>query len=259
MLSLHSVAVERGGRPAVSNATLDVDGGEWHAIVGPNGAGKSSLIKAVCGLLTFSGTITFDGKDWSSLGRAERARLIGYVPQDPYIPDAMEVFDYVMLGRTSSMSLLAAPRSSDRRAVQAILQDLGSSDLAERRVDSLSGGERQRVVFARALVNDPRLLLLDEPTTGLDFGRQQDVLDLLDRLRHERDIPVLSALHDLNLVLQYADRVSVMSDGRTVGSGAPRQVITRESVAKYFGARVEVFDGPTGPVVAPVRRGEPLA
>jgi iron complex transport system ATP-binding protein len=167
----------------------------------------------------------------------------------------MTVRAYVLLGRTPHLGYFGGERRVDHRAVDAALDQLDLVPFARRRLDTLSGGERQRATLARALAQDAPLLLLDEPTTALDMGRQQQVLEIVDRLRTSRGLTVLSTMHDLTLAGQYADRLLLLDGGRLVASGSADEVLTRALITEHYGAEVEVVDaGGSGFVVVPVRR-----
>jgi iron complex transport system ATP-binding protein len=164
------------------------------------------------------------------------------------------VTDYVLLGRTPHLSTLARERPSDLQVVSQVLARLDLGELAARALFTLSGGERQRAVLARVLAQEARLLLLDEPTTGLDIGHAQALLDLIDRLRHEEGATVVSTLHDLTLSAQYASQLLLLDRGKVVAFGSPEEVLTRETIERHYDARVEVLSTREGRlVVAPAR------
>jgi iron complex transport system ATP-binding protein len=179
---------------------------------------------------------------------------VAVVPQTPVVPDGVTVFDYVMLGRTPYIPYWGIEGPSDRERVTTVLARLDLEEFAGRPVSSLSGGERQRAVLARALAQDASILLLDEPTTALDLGHQQQVLELVDGLRHEVGLVVISTMHDLTFAAQFGDRVLLLVGGKVVAEGLPERVLQADVVAKHFGATVEVIEGRDGPVVLPVRR-----
>jgi iron complex transport system ATP-binding protein len=242
------------GRTRVLDAVrLTVEPGGWLAVIGPNGSGKSTLLRSMLGLHPHDGQVRIDGVPTSGTPRRERARCLAYAPQAPVLPDGVTARDYVMLGRTPHRPLLAAPRDVDRRIVADVMERLGLGGLAERQLSTLSGGEQQRAVLARALAQQPRVLLLDEPTAALDLGHAQQVLDLVDLLRRQDGLTVVSTLHDLTLAGQYADRLALLSEGRVVAEGPPAEVITSAALRTHYGARAEVVHGPSGPAVLPVR------
>jgi iron complex transport system ATP-binding protein len=232
---------------------LTVEPGGWLAVIGPNGSGKSTLLRSVLGLQAHDGAVRIDGVDTGGMRRRERARQIAYAAQLPVLPEAVSTRDYVTLGRTPHRALLAAPRTVDRQVVAEVMERLEISTLADRRLSTLSGGEQQRAVLARALAQQPRVLLLDEPTAALDLGHAQQVLDLVDGLRRQDGLTVLSTLHDLTLAGQYADRLALLSRGRVVAEGSPADVLTAAALQNHYGARARVVDGPDGPAVLPVR------
>jgi iron complex transport system ATP-binding protein len=257
-LSLRAVNARHGSRVVAADVDLTVEKGSWLAIIGPNGAGKSSLLKAIVGIVHHDGDILVDGVPTSSLSNRERARAIAYAPQTPQLPDRLTVTDYVLLGRTPHLSPLARERRSDLAVVSQVLERLDLGPLAMRALQTLSGGERQRAVLARVLAQEAGLLLLDEPTTGLDIGHAQALLDLIDRLRHEEGATVVSTLHDLTLSAQYATQLLLLDKGNVVATGSPAEVLTREIISRHYDARVEVLTTEDGQVVvAPTRESNP--
>jgi iron complex transport system ATP-binding protein len=245
-----------GRTRVLDDVRLAVAPGGWTAVIGPNGAGKSTLLRSVLGFHPHTGLVRVDGVPTTGMPRRERARQLAYAPQRPVVPEGVSTADYVALGRTPHRSLLAAPRPGDRRVVAEVMARLGLTGLGDRPVSTLSGGEQQRAVLARALAQQPRVLLLDEPTAALDLGHAQQVLDLVDRLRRQDGLTVLSTLHDLSLAGQYADRLALLSDGRVVAEGPPADVLTAEALANHYGARAQVVAGPHGPAVLPLRAPE---
>jgi iron complex transport system ATP-binding protein len=237
----------------VDRVDLEVGAGEWVTIIGPNGAGKSTALRAIGGLLPFEGSVELNGVPVDGLHRRERAKTIATVAQSPTVPPAMRVFDYVLLGRTPYVPPLGRESAADLAMVDEVLGELDLGRFAGRRLDTLSGGERQRVFLARALAQGARILLLDEPTSALDIGHQQEVLELVDRLRAERELTVLATMHDLTTAGEYADRIALLSCGRVVAAGPPREVLTEANLAKYYRVRVRVIEGDHGPLVVPVR------
>jgi iron complex transport system ATP-binding protein len=170
----------------------------------------------------------------------------------------MSVDDYILLGRSPHISLFASERPSDHRAVASVIERLELDVLRRRPLGELSGGEAQRVVLARALAQGAPVLLLDEPSTALDLGQGQRVLELVDELRKERSLTVISAMHDLGIVGQYADRLAVVVAGRLVATGSSREVLTESAIATYYGASVQLIEGSDGGVVVvPMRRRVP--
>ncbi|MGW6499740.1 ABC transporter ATP-binding protein [Nonomuraea angiospora] len=256
MIGTQALSVRLGDREVVSDVSLQVRGGEWLAIIGPNGAGKSTLLKAVMGLVAHRGEVMLDSRSAARLKPRERARLLAYAPQAPALPPDMTVFDYALLGRTPYIPYLGRESAHDREVTAGVLERLDLTALAMRRAGELSGGERQRVVLARALAQEAPVLLLDEPTTALDLGHQQQVLELVDRLRRADGLTVVTTLHDLTIAGLYADSLLLLAGGRAVASGKPAQVLTEPLVGRHFDAHVKIEPGPDGrPVVHLVRGG----
>jgi iron complex transport system ATP-binding protein len=240
----------------VEGVSISVERGEWLTLIGPNGAGKSTLLRAIAQLVPFEGSIRIDDSDVTALKRKELARRIAFVPQSPVLPPEMRVRDYVLLGRTPHIPSFSTERRHDHEAADRALRRLELLDLAGRPLRTLSGGEQQRTVLARALAQESPILLLDEPTAALDLGRQQQVLELVAELRLDGRLTVISAMHELTLAAQYADRLALVSGGRLVASGLPRDIATRELIAEHYNARVEVIGEGLDPIaVIPVRRG----
>lgn len=254
MISARGLTVRLGERDVLDGVDLEVRPGEWVAVIGPNGAGKSTLLKAVMGLVAHRGEVVLGSRPAQSLKPRERARLVAYAPQTPALPPDMTVFDYALLGRTPYIPYLGRESRHDRTVTESVLDRLDLTSLAMRRVGELSGGERQRVVLARALAQEAPVLLLDEPTTALDLGHQQQVLELVDRLRRADGLTVVTTLNDLTVAGLYADALLLLADGRAAASGEPDQVLTEELVGRHFDAHVKIEPGPDGrPVVHLVR------
>lgn len=254
-LRLADVGAGYGRVPVVAGVSASVSPGRWLAIIGPNGAGKSTLLKAVAGLMNrTSGRIWLDDVEVARMPARQRARAIGYAPQTPALPDGLTVTDYVLLGRTPYLGLLAGDGPGDRVVVREVLERLDLASLGGRRLCSLSGGERQRAVLARTLAQQTGLLLLDEPTSGLDIGHAQALLELLDRLRQADGTTVVSTLHDLTLAGQYADELLLLDSGRAIAWGPPSEVLTAPILARHYGASVEVTATSDGHVVVAPRR-----
>jgi len=260
VLQLHEVAVAYRKRQAVQPFTETVEPGEWVGLIGPNGAGKSSLLRAVAGLVDHAGSVALDGRSFDELTHRERARSVAYVPQEPLIPDDMTVSDYVLLGRTPYIGYWSTESSEDRDVVDRMLTLLHLDGFADRLLGSMSGGERQRSVLARALAQEAPVLLLDEPTSALDIGHQQQALELVTELRQDRQLTVISALHDLTLAGTYTDRLVMLHEGRRVASGSARDVLTAERLGEIYRVCVTVdVDPEDGAVIVVPRRGFPAS
>ena len=253
MIELHDLSVSFDGVYAVRGVSTSVEKGEWVVLIGPNGAGKTSALRALCGLLPFEGRVLLDGRDTSTLGRRDVARLAAFVPQSPETPSELTVGEYVLLGRTPHIGYLATEGRADRIAAERALERLELVEFSERPLGSLSGGELQRAVIARALAQESQILLLDEPTTSLDLGRQQQALELIDSLRAD-GLTVVSTMHDLTLAGQYANRLLLLDRGSIVADGVAGDVLSESNLASYYGAQVRIVRDEDGIFVLPLRQ-----
>jgi iron complex transport system ATP-binding protein len=253
MLSVDDVSVAFDGARVVDRVSLTVERGSWLNVVGPNGAGKTTLLRALAGLAHYSGAIAVDGCDVRTMKRKELARAVALVPQIPQVPPGMTVAHYVLLGRTPYLRPLAGEGPSDVAAARRALERLDLLAFADRPVTTLSGGERQRVLVARMLAQDAPVALLDEPTAALDVGHQQQVLDLVDELRHDHGLTVVATMHDLTLAAQYGDRVALLDRGRVMATGCADEVLTEPTLSALYGARVRVLRDGDSLVVVPKR------
>lgn len=248
------MSVSYDGLKVVDSVTLEVKNGEWVSLIGPNGSGKTTLLRAVAGLIPHKGNLRLLGTPVSDITRRKLAQQIAFVPQIPVIPAGMSVLDYALIGRTPYIPYLGSETGDDIEIVASVLEKLDLIGLASRSIDSLSGGELQRVILARALAQQAPVLLLDEPTTGLDVGHQQDVFDLVDSLRTESSLTVLSAIHDLTLAAHFSGRLALMSKGRVVSEGAPEEVLNESAIQAHFGARVAIIEDRDGVLAVIPRR-----
>jgi iron complex transport system ATP-binding protein len=252
---LDRVSVSLGGVRVVEAVSAAVEPGEWLTVIGPNGAGKSTLLRAIAGLLPYEGSIRLDGVEVGSVSRRQLARRIAFVPQSPILPPDMPVRDYVLLGRTPYIGMFSNEGRSDHEAADRALNRLELGSFAQRPLSTLSGGEQQRAVLGRALAQEAAVLLLDEPTTALDIGRQQQALELVAVLREQRQLTVVSAMHELTLAAQYADRLALLSGGRLVAAGPPDLIATQELISEHYNASVRIVTEDSRPIaVIPVRK-----
>ena len=256
VLGFCDLRVTYGERVAVESYNDILHSGEWVCVIGPNGAGKSSVLRAAAGLIAYSGSVAVDQKEIPATSARWRARHIAFVPQSPLIPLDMTVEEYVLLGRNPYIPYFGVETASDREIVSDVLHSLDLAGFERRFLATLSGGEIQRLVIARALAQQAPVLLLDEPTSALDIGHQQHALELVDRLRRERGLTVVSAMHDLTLAGMYADRLVLMHEGRCVAHGTAAEVLRPENLSKYYGVSARVHREPDGTIVVIPNRGE---
>ena len=253
-LTLSRIGVRFSDTTVLDSVDLTVDRGDWVGLIGPNGAGKTTLLRTVTGAVAFDGSVEVDGGDVSTMKRRQLARSVALVPQHPVLPAGTRVVDYVLLGRTPHLGEVTGPSRHDLDVVAGVLDALTLSALMNRDVTTLSGGELQRVVIARALAQESPILLLDEPTTALDIGKQQAVLELVDRLRQQRTLTVVSAMHDLTIAGQFPDRLIMLAGGQVVAEGRAPDVLDPGLIRTHYGADVKILDdGAGGIVVVPVR------
>lgn len=246
LLRVSNLLVGYGVRTVLHDLSLDLYAGEFVGIIGPNGCGKSTLVKSVSGVLKpKSGQIFFEERELLKIKASERAKLSAVVAQNPSLPAAFTAAEIVMLGRTPHLGAFQQESEADWQIVREAMEAADCWEMAERPVGELSGGERQRVLFALALAQQPRLLLLDEPTTYLDINHQVGVMEIARRwLQAAPGRAALSVLHDLNLAAQYCHRLILLSKGRILATGTPQEVITADNIRQAYGAAVIVTPHP---------------
>jgi iron complex transport system ATP-binding protein len=259
VIGIDGLRVSYGTTRALDGIDLSVAAGEWVGLIGPNGAGKTTLLKAVAGMLNYAGGIQLAGRRAGELSHRQVARLIAYVPQYPQLPPEMTGADYVLLGRTPHIGYFSVESAQDRRICSDLLDRMALSHMADRRLATMSGGEAQRLVLARALAQQAPIVLLDEPTSALDLGRRVDALELIDELRRERSLTVLSAIHDLTLAGQFAERLVLLSGGRIAAAGEPATVLRDDLLSENFGAGVQVVRTADGELAVISHRQRPRA
>lgn len=253
---LAGVGLTLGGNRILESIDLTVGPGEWLGLIGPNGAGKTSLLNGIAGAMPVEGEIRVRGRLVTSLKDRERARTFAVVPQAPVTPPGILAIDYVMLGRTPHLGYFQREGSNDLKVVLTAMALLEIGSLAGRRLETLSGGELQRVVLARALAQEAPILLLDEPTSALDVGHRVGALEQVEFLRRDRNLTVITVLHDLTLAAQFCDRLALMAGGRIAAVGQAGAVLTESAMRQHYGADVVVMDGPGGSVVVVPMRSD---
>ena len=246
MLEVKDLAFGFPGRTIGRGIGFSLGAGDVMCVLGPNGGGKTTLFRTLLGLLgKHSGTITLGGDCLENLARAEIARRIGYVPQGHGAYFAFTVLEFVLMGRTAHLGAFASPGTRDLEVAKRALESLGIAALAERPVTEISGGERQLALVARALAQDPQLLVLDEPTASLDFGNQVRVLERLKYLSR-RGISILFSSHDPDHAFLCASRALLLAEGHALEIGAPQAVIRPDTLARLYGVSVQVLPLPGG-------------
>jgi iron complex transport system ATP-binding protein len=245
MLLINSISVNYGEMKILQDVSLEVAAGEVVALIGPNGAGKTTLIRAISGVLPLrSGSVQADGKDLSTVSITQRARLIAVVPQARKLPSAYTVNQAVLMGRTPYLGWIGNPSQRDYDKTNWALESTNLSDLANRRVEELSGGEQQLVLVARALAQDAKVILLDEPTAHLDLRHQATILELVRKLSRDRSLAVLMSLHDLNLVSLFSDKVALLGEGRLKAFGTPQEVFNQDYLSDVYQVPLHIISHP---------------
>lgn len=246
VLNVSGLAFGFPHRTVGAGIDFSLDDGEVLCVIGPNGGGKTTLLRTLLGLLSpHAGAVRLGGAVLADLSRREIARRIGYVPQAHAGSFAFTVKEMVLMGRTAHMNLFAAPSARDHDAAGRAIETLGIAHLAERAFTEISGGERQLALVARALAQEPGLLVMDEPTSSLDFGNQVRVLSQVRRLAGQ-GIAVLMSSHQPDHALQCADRALLLGEGRALALGAPRDVINPQSLKRLYGVDVRIVETAEG-------------
>lgn len=244
-LRMEQIACGYGKRRVLSDFSLAIAQGEFVSVVGPNGSGKSTLVRVMTrSLHPSSGRVLLAGKDMYGMRARDLFRQVAVVSQETAVEFDFTVEEIVMLGRLPYLAPLQSESTEDKAAAHWAMSVTGTLALADRLVPELSGGERQRVMLARALAQEPSLLILDEPTSHLDITHQIELLDLVRRLNRERSLTVIAVLHDLNLAAQYARRLLMLQGGRIFADGTPDRVLTEANLATVYGSRVFVTRHP---------------
>jgi len=241
-------------RTILNKISLELHPREMLGVIGPNGSGKSTLIQCIDGLLKpKTGSILLDGNDLKNISRKEMAKKVGYVPQTTsrsFFPST--VLDTVLMGRRPHLGWRSS--NKDVKNVIGVLRLIGIEDLAMRDINELSGGQQQKVLIARAIAQDPSILLLDEPTSNLDIKHQLEVIEIIREKVMERNISAIMAVHDLNLAAKYTDRIVMMKDGKIFAAGTPDKVLTPENIRSVYGVVAEVINNNgTSPHIIPLR------
>jgi len=245
MIELDNVSLGYDHRAILHDVSMKARPGQVLGLVGPNGSGKSTLIRGITRVVDlFSGRISIDSRNIETIKHDELARLVATVPQDPALPGAFTAFEVVLMGRTPHLGLLHYEGKKDLAIAWQAMAATHTQSFAERRVSELSGGERQRLIIARALTQQPKAMLLDEPTANLDINHQVEILNLVKSLCLEQSLTVIIALHDLNLAAQYCDWMVMLNGGEVYAEGTPADILTAPNIKRVYGAEVCVYPHP---------------
>jgi len=252
-LKVENVEFSYASTPVLADICLELAQSEILGIVGPNGAGKSTLIRCIDRILKPTrGSILLDEEDIQHISMRETAKKLGYIPQSASQIFPATVFDTVLMGRSPHIGWRSSEKDNEK--VLDVLQMLNIEDLAMRDINETSGGQQQRVFIARALAQEPDILLLDEPTSNLDIQHQLEVMEIIKDLVMKKGISAIMAVHDLNLASRYTDRVIIMKRGRIFDAGTPSNVLTSENIRSVYGVEAEVINRYGGmPYIIPIR------
>ncbi len=251
-LKIEDIEFKYASTAVLENICLEVAPSEVVSICGPNGAGKTTLLRCINRILKATkGNILLDGREIGNMKMSEIAKRIGYVPQSTSSVFPLTVFDMVLMGRRPHVGWRSG--EADMERVVDVLKMMKIEDLAMRDFSGLSGGQQQKVIIARALAQEPEVLLLDEPTSNLDIKHQLEVMEIIKNLSIEKGISVIAAIHDLNLASRYADKIILMKGGKIFCAGKPASVLTPENILSVYGVEAVVKNELERPYVIPVR------
>jgi iron complex transport system ATP-binding protein len=244
-LALEGVSFAYGERAILHDVSFALDPGCLLGLLGPNGSGKSTALRLAAGLLPpDAGRVLLGGQPMATLTRGAIARRVAMVPQTPLLPDAFTGWEVALAGRAPHLPRFGGVGAADEAIVRRALEMVDAASFADRRVNELSGGERQRLVLARALAQEPEILLLDEPTAHLDLRHQLALLDCVRGLAREARVAVLSVFHDVNLAAEYCDEIVLLRDGRVLAHGSPHAVLTTARISEVYDVTVPVICHP---------------
>ena len=236
-----------GSRQVLEALSFDIPIGNVFMIIGPNGSGKTTLLNLIAGILKLQkGQITILEHRVQHYPRKAMARMVAFVPQTLAADLPFTVFETVMMGRAPHLNMLGIAGRQDAAIAEEAMAFTMIDHLGERKLGQLSGGEQQRVFIARAICQQPKIILLDEPTASLDLAHQVQMLDLMEKLKNEKDMTVVMVSHDVNLAAMYCDRLLLLSDGRIAGLGAPHEVLTYQRLEETYGCKLLVDESPIG-------------
>jgi len=250
-ITIKNLTFSYNSHKILDDLNLVIENSEVLSLVGPNGSGKTTLLKCIDRILKPKGSILLDGREMEKMSRQDVARQIGYVPQSSSTPLATTVFDTVLMGRRPHIGWRVG--EADLEKVANVLERLHLEDLAMRDFSELSGGQKQKVLIARALAQEPAVLLLDEPTSNLDMLHQLEVMETVSSLVKEKNISAVMAIHDLNLASRFSDKLVMLKDGRVYASGEPKALLSESNISRVYGIEAMVMNAMGRPYIVPLR------
>lgn len=240
-LQLNNIFFSYRDTPVLKGISIDVEKSKFVSILGPNGSGKSTLLKTINNIYTpEQGSISIEGKNISLFKPKELAKKIALVPQDTIIDYDFTVKEIIMMGRHPYKGRFQRENEEDFRIVENVMKMTNTYEIKDRFITEISGGERQRVIIAKALAQDPSIILLDEPTSHLDINHQMDILNLLQKLNREKGTTIILVIHDINLAARYSDEIILIDEGIVIGAGKPEDVITLKNMEKAYNIKVAI-------------------
>jgi len=244
-VAIEGITVKGGRKNILDSLSCQIRSGEFLVIIGPNGAGKTTLLKAICGLVrTHKGTISLFGRNLESYSRRELAATMALVPQNMNMEFSFTVGETVLMGRYPYLGLLGQEKKKDFAIATQAMEFTRVDHLSSRRLDELSGGERQRVMIARSICQQPKIMLLDEPTAALDPSHQLAVMKLMQRLRQEQGTTVIMVSHDLNLAALFGNRILLLKEGKVAANGLPSEILVPGKLEEVYGCPMHVDTHP---------------
>ena len=256
-IEVHNLSHSYGKFPVLKNLSFSVPKGDFFIIIGPNGSGKTTLMKVMSGILKHqSGQLNILERSIENYTRKALAQTLSFVPQTIPVDFPFTVTEVVLMGRSPYLGMLGLEQQKDLEIAQQAITFTGIEHLAHRKLDQLSGGEQQRVFIARAICQQPRIILLDEPTASLDLSHQVRLMDLMERLKCDKGVTVVMVSHDVNLAAMYGDRLLLINQGEIVQLGTPDKVLTFQTLEEAYGCTLLVDESPLGkiPRITPVPR-----
>ncbi len=239
-IEIENISYNYGKIKALNNIDFCIKEADFAVILGPNGSGKSTLLKCICNIFKVkSGIIKIDGKDINTYSHNDLSHLIAYIPQSEDSFNSMSVFDTILLGRKPYINW--RPSDNDINIVANIINEFNLNDISQRHTDELSGGQRQIVMIARAIAQEPKILLLDEPTANLDLHHQMKVMELLTRLS-EKSITIIATIHDLNLAARFSNNVIMLKNGCKFANGNAENIFSSQNIEPLYGVKVDILN-----------------
>jgi len=246
-IDIHTVDYSYGDHPVLQDISFSVETGDFFIVIGPNGSGKTTLMKIIANIIKpRQGRLTVFGRPVETYSRKALARTVALVPQLAALDFPFTVTEIVLMGRSPHLGLLGWEQADDLEIAKRAIAFTGTGHLAHRKLNELSGGERQRVFIARAICQEPQIILLDEPTASLDLAHQIRIMDLMETLRAEKNITIVMVSHDVNLAAMYARRLLLLNQGRIVTLGSPREVLNYQILEEVYGCTLLVDESPVG-------------